>query len=342
MSSDEFRIESPEQKEMRKKILEIASQEIDNVQSELYDWKTSKFNVNPGSHTAKSRHSSIFDMKVEQIQNKIKARKGVTELSESSANFDQKASHHSSLLTQELYTRQLQLFKEKHEIEVNNLKTTISTLTSKLCRFEQETLSIRENFQQIITSLEDKTRLTELKLQEKDSEIELLKGKIQDNETIIKLLQEKLIISEKNIKESREKDYELSACKGFYEKEKKRREIAENEYKILIDEVKELNERACEQIRIDCQREVQKYKDQIKALQRKVRDNDSRASAERESGREGLTEVFRGSEESKELSKTIQFYEDKCAELNKQLKVWKVKTLNMAERMLSIYKANAN
>lgn len=342
MSSINFQVENPEQKEMRKKILELASQEVDIIQTELYDWKTKKFSINPGCVTTKSRHSSIFDEKVEEIQNKLNSRKSFATHSAPSSNFDQKASQHSSLLTQELYTKQLQLFHEKHEIEVKDLKNSVSTLNSKLCRFEQENALIRENFQKIIMSLEDKARANDLKISEKDAEIDLLKGKIQDSETIIKLLQEKLVSAERTINQARDKDYELSACKGFYEKERKRREIAENEYKLLIEEVKELNERACEQIRTDCHREVQQYKDQVKILQRKVKNYEAKGSGDKESVREHSSDLFKASESNQELNKTIKFYEDKCAELTKQLKMWKVKTLNMAERMLGLYKASSN
>ena len=342
MSSIDFQVENPEQKEMRKKILELASQEVDIIQTELYDWKTKKFSINPGSVTTKSKHSSIFDEKIEEIQNKLKSRKGLTTLKTSSSNFDQKASQHSSLLTQELYTKQLQLFHEKHEIEVKDLKNTISALNSKLLRFEQENSSIRENFQRIISSLEDKTHANDLKTSEKDAEIDLLKGKIQDSETIIRLLEEKLVSAERSINQARDKDYELSACKGFYEKERKRREIAESEYKLLIDEVKELNERACEQTRADCQREVQQYKDQVKFLQRKLKNFETKGPVDKESVRDYSNDVPKNSENNQELHKTIRFYEDKCAELTKQLKMWKVKTLNMAERMLGLYKASSN
>jgi len=148
MSSIDFQVENPEQKEMRKKILELASQEVDIIQTELYDWKTKKFSINPGSVTTKSKHSSIFDEKIEEIQNKLKSRKGLTTLKTSSSNFDQKASQHSSLLTQELYTKQLQLFHEKHEIEVKDLKNVSITQES----LQKENNSLRKEYETLLRS----------------------------------------------------------------------------------------------------------------------------------------------------------------------------------------------
>jgi hypothetical protein len=354
MSESEIVLEPQEQKELRKKILELAGQECDSIQNEIKSWKKGENLVNLRCQTTKNKHSSIFDDKIEEIQNKINARKkekpflscntsalpaSPLKLDSSTAHFDQKVSIQSSLLTQELYTRQLQLFQEKHAIEVKNLKENISAMTEKLLRFEAENDAIRENFKGIVFEVEEKLRKCEARLFEVVNENEMLKGKVKDNDVIVKLLEEKLVQAEKKSNEFRQKENELENCRSLLEKERKRREIAENEYKSLIDEVKVMNERSCEQIRVECQAEIAHYKQKVKKLEKLIKRN-----TETESGKETFKEKPENIQglvvQNQELSKTVQFYEEKCADLHKQLKMWKVKTLGMAERMLALYKTS--
>lgn len=356
MSESEIILEPQEQKELRRKMFELAIQECDSVQNEIDTWKSNRDQVNSGSQTAKYKLSSIFDNKVEEIQNKLKARKRElpissvslnnssfpispqiprSHLDSSAAHFDQKASIQSSLLTQELYTRQLQLFQEKHTIELKNLNLTISTLTDKLIRLEQEASSSSQSFKQIISELEESHKRNEKKLLDSQRETEILKEKLNESENFAQLLQEKLVDGEKFNRELRIREEELENMRLAFEKERKRREIAESEYKSLIDEVRIMNEKSCEQIRNECLVETNRYKEKVRRLEKALKKGND---CERGEGREGFDRVV---EENKELSKTVRFYEEKCEDLNKQLKHWKVKTLAMAERMLVLYKGNS-
>ena len=356
MSESEIILEPQEQKELRRKMFELALQECDSVQNEIDSWKCNRDQVNSGSQTAKYKLSSIFDNKVEEIQNKLKARKrelpisSVTlnnsslpipphiprsHLDSSAAHFDQKASIQSSLLTQELYTRQLQLFQEKHTIELKNLNLTISTLTDKLIRLEQESASSSQSFKHIISEQEEAQKRTDRKLLDSQKEAEMLKEKLNESENFAQMLQEKLVDGERSNRELRKREEELDSMRAAFEKERKRREIAESEYKSLIDEVRIMNEKSCEQIRSECQVETNKYKEKARRLEKALKRGAECGEVE---GREDLEKVV---EDNKELRRTVRFYEEKCEDLTKQLKHWKVKTLAMAERMLVLYKGNS-
>ena len=229
-------------------------------------------------------NSDIFTEKITEIERKIKIRKDQEkEYSHESTNvnsFDTKISLHTSLLNQEILTKQYQLMLEKHNIEVKSLQEKISQLHKEIAdvkvKRNNESEEIIIKLTNDILLVNENLKSREAKYLERESEYESLRKQVVDRDRIIALLEEKISSLDNSLIQYKDKEFEYNSLKHHLEKEKKRREIAENEYKSLVDEVKDINQRSCEQISKEYEEEIRKYQEKLKQYELEIYKNDMR------------------------------------------------------------------
>ena len=339
METSEFN-EDKQKKENRRKLLNNASKECENIQFEIKDWKAKKKLKSPGLDHQKLDTVDKFSEKIEEIRKKIQRRKSESKedfkQKTTDSSFDLKAHLHASLLNQEIITKQYQILLEKHETEVNFLNEKIRDLSEKISKvsdqkakeYEEKSFKLEES----LKILQERTVLLEKNVFEKEKESELAKIQLQDRDKIIVLMLEKIFSLEKTVVEYKEKDFECNNHKVYLEKEKKRREIAENEYRKLIEEVKQLNERSVEQVRIENQQEIEKYKQIIYFYEKKLQQNNIFESytIENYESPKKTEEKLRTTEENKEkIQKTLE------NQLEEGLK-WKNKALALYSKFFPV------
>jgi hypothetical protein len=307
MSDQSYCLEDKETKEYRKKVLENASQDCEVLQSEIKVWKSLKKDTERYENCI---GNDKFSQKIAEIEKKIFRRKSESKETGGKSSFqklDLEASLQASMLNQEILTKQYQLLLEKHELEVKDLKDQIISLNNQISdRDLNKSKDYEQNIfilKQEIANLTENILISEKKLIEKDKELNLLNIQVNDRDKVIKLLQEKVFSLENLISQLRENEFEHNSRKVYLEKEKKRREIAENEYKNLLQEVKALNERSCEEIRSKYEQKILEYKQII--------DN------------------FHINQLPLEA---INPYENKCRDLTKTLNDWKEKVFLLTEK----------
>lgn len=345
METPPLQLEKEEAKAKRKKIIEQASNGCEEVQQEIQNWKSQKPLPSAASFPTKSPNTGIFDNKVEEIMKKLstnrsKSKEKVRECYSTHA-IDLKASLHSSLLNQEILKKQYQLLIEKHEIETKSLKDKIQDLQQQVQTLKYEkAMKYEENLAKAENQLrisEESAKNYESRLNEKQNEVDLLRATIADRDRIIGLMEKKAASIESGITAFKDKEFELNSARVALEKEKKRREIAENEYKVLVDEVRNLNERSCMQIKNE-------YEDRIKKLVETLRSLESRLSNTNPTEKTvHFTEMSKLTPIPEEAPcdslKRARFYEEKCENLCKDVQTWKEKSFVLTEKFFPALKS---
>ncbi|OMJ78162.1 hypothetical protein SteCoe_22096 [Stentor coeruleus] len=345
METPPLQLENEEAKAKRKKIIEQASNGCEEVQREIQNWKIQKPLPSSTSFPVRSPNTEIFNDKVEEIMKKLstnrsKSKEKVKE-SYSAHAIDLKASLHSSLLNQEILKKQYHLLIEKHEIETKSLKDKIGDLQQQVqtLKYEkakkyEENLAKAENQLRIS---EENSKNHENRLNEKQNEIDLLRATIVDRDKIIDLMEKKAASMESGIIAFKDKEFELNSVKIALEKEKKRREIAENEYKLLVDEVKSLNERSCMQIKNEYEERIRKLVDNVRSLESRLSNTNPTEKTVHFTEMSKLTPI--PEEAPCDSLKRARFYEEKCENLYKDMQTWKEKSFVLTEKFFPALKS---
>jgi hypothetical protein len=273
MEENSGRIEDRDKKEMRKRVLQIASEECDSIQTEIQDWRR-QGNDRTGNNTAKARGGGLIEDKIAEIEKKIsRKRKGINEEKEGEdigKKLEIEAKMRSLVLNQEILVREKGILVEKHEIEVRCLKERIRGMEEEIGRVRSEVEGKNEEKIRVMRSemqkMSEKLTEAEGKVSEKENQGCYLREQVQDREKIIELLEKRVFSLEAAMVGYKEKEFEYNNCRVFLEKEKKRREIAESEYKMLVDEVKI----STEDLKFQYDHEVETYKETIKQLEGKL------------------------------------------------------------------------
>ena len=337
MDSFSLELENKDQKELRKQLLQAANKDCEEIQVELCDWKHKK-SMESGSSRKKLIYSEDFDEKVAEIQERLKKRKNHGKAQEISnktlQNVDIEATLQSSMLNQEILIRQYQLLVEKNAQEVNTLNEKISILNLELAAAKEKyTREYEIRILQLsndLTAANEQSRYQEQRRSEKEAETESFRSQIQDRDRIITLLEQRVQSLENNLGYFKEKEFDYNNSKHFLDKEKKRRKIAEAEYKSLLEEVRELNITACDQLRKEYEEEIHKYQEIIK----KYEINQHKSNSGSNQGLESmLNQQHSGrGEKIDEMQNHIEYLENICRDMTGDLKIWKFKATELVNK----------
>lgn len=319
-----FELENKDHKEFRRNILKTAGLGCETVRFELESWKHKKKQI-PGS--TRDQTIGLFDEKVLEIEEKLKLqRKTQAGQGKTTQNLDTKAALQSSSLNQEILIKQYQLLVEKHSIEINGLNDKITELGNELVKAKDEKNKAHEEkvFQlsERLKEIAEELRKKEQKSMEKEAENWNLKLQIQDRDRIIASLEKRIAGLEESMIYYKERDFDYNKSVQFLEKEKKRRKIAEAEYKSLLEEVKEINGKVCDQIREEYQEEIRKYQEVIRKFEVNLGVNEDEIMIEKDQKIQKIVE----------LTRNIEYLENQCRGLNSELSKWKLKTTELVEK----------